>query len=162
VDIGANIGATARIFGRTAKEIHAFEPSPRALRFLRANAGLATTVYPVALSDKEGTAHFAEREWLDYSSFADEGIEVPVRTLDSFNLNPDLIKIDVEGFEPEVLRGARETLKHRPFVFFEAQTDSALQQCRAELPGYSIEEVSHPNYLATPTDGHVIGRGKAS
>ena len=153
VDVGANIGATVRIFERGAREIHAFEPAPRALPFLRANSGPKTTVYPFALSDHEGTAKFAERDKLDYSSFADEGIDVPVRTLDSFDLKPDLIKIDVEGFEPQVIRGARQTLKDlAPAIIFEALTDEQLEECRTEIlsanPRYRFERISELNHLA--------------
>lgn len=49
--------------------------------------------------------------------------EVPVETLDSFfsNKKVDLIKIDVEGFEIKVLRGAQDILKRQsPFLFIEA------------------------------------------
>jgi FkbM family methyltransferase len=152
VDVGANVGAMTRLFARTAQVVHAFEPSPKALRFLKANAPSNTVIHPVALSDFTGAAKFAERESFDLSSFADEGIEVPVRTLDSFGLKPSLIKIDVEGFEPEVIRGARETLKHSPLILFEALTKAKLAECQAEIlsanPAYEIERVSAFNCLA--------------
>ena len=153
VDIGANIGAMAKIFARRAKVVHAFEPSPRALEYLRMNADENVIVHAVALSDHAGVGLFEERESLDRSSLSDHGIEVPVRTLDSFDLKPDLIKIDVEGFEPEVLRGARETLRRSPILLFEALSENALADCRAAItsanPAYRIERISEHNYLGT-------------
>ena len=153
VDVGANIGAMSKIFARRAKVVHAFEPSPRALEYLKMNADKNVIVHPVALSDHDGVGLFEERESLDRSSFSDDGIEVPVRTLDSFGLKPDLIKIDVEGFEPEVLRGARETLRHSPTLLFEALSQEALAECRdvilAANEHYRFERISEHNYLGT-------------
>ena len=151
VDVGANIGATVLLFSKLAGSVIAFEPSPKALKLLNLNVPANAIVYPVALSDFEGSAVFEERDSLDLSSFSDQGITVPVRTLDSFGLQPDLIKIDVEGFEPQVLRGATETLKYRPIVIFEALNEEAVKLCRAELPdGYEIARISKFNYLASP------------
>jgi FkbM family methyltransferase len=152
VDIGANIGAMTKIFARRAKVVHAFEPSPRALEYLELNADDNVIIHPVALSDHAGVGLFEERESLDRSSLSDHGIEVPVRTLDSFDLKPDLIKIDVEGFEPEVLRGAQATLKHGPILLFEALSETALADCKAVISSansaYRFERVSEHNHFA--------------
>ena len=45
----------------------------------------------------------------------------PVRgvPLDELSVSPDLVKIDVEGYETKVLGGAAETLRHRPVMFVE-------------------------------------------
>ena len=102
LDIGANIGVMTRIFAARAGHVHAFEPAPRALALLRENAPSNCTVHPIAIGDREGTARFAELEALDESHLAEEGVEVPMRTVDSLGLECDLIKIDVEGYEPDV------------------------------------------------------------
>lgn len=45
---------------------------------------------------------------------------IPVKTLDSFGLDIDLIKTDTEGYEPYVLEGARDTIRRcQPVIFFE-------------------------------------------
>jgi hypothetical protein len=48
---------------------------------------------------------------------------IPMKTLDSFDFpNIDLIKIDVEGFEGEILKGAMETIeRHKPVLVIEQQ-----------------------------------------
>ncbi|MCA1995006.1 MAG: FkbM family methyltransferase [Coleofasciculus sp. S288] len=46
-----------------------------------------------------------------------ESIPLEVRTLDSFELNPDFIKIDVQGFEYQVLLGAKETISRCKPIF---------------------------------------------
>ena len=129
-DVGAHIGVTVKIFGRRAKTLHAFEPSPRALRLLRANAPANCVIYPCAIGDYNGKVRFAEADNVDMSHISESGIEVEIRTLDSFNLAPDFIKIDVEGWEPAVLRGAARTLQRGPTVMFEALTPDALQECK--------------------------------
>lgn len=60
-----------------------------------------------------------------------EKITIEIRTLDSFNLEPDFIKIDVEGFEHQVLLGAEKTIHHcRPILLIEgvAKNDAVHQQ----------------------------------
>lgn len=55
-------------------------------------------------------------------------IEVPVRLLDEFGLAPCLIKIDVQGAETRVIRGALETIRqHRPVLFVENPEAVALE-----------------------------------
>lgn len=153
LDIGANIGVMTRIFASQAKHVHAFEPSPRALALLRQNAPANCTIHPIAVGETDGFAHIAEHEAVDESQIAETGYRVPMRSVDSLNLAPDFIKIDVEGYEPHVLRGAVETLKRGPLVMFEALTPGALDECRAVLlsanPAYRISDMgSGENFLA--------------
>src|SRR5207248_2423763 len=100
-----------------------------------------------------GMTRFAEVESLDMSSVADEGIEVPIATVDSLGLHPDFIKIDVEGYEPQVLRGARQTIKGSPIILFEALNDDALVECKAEIlssnAGHSFDRLpGGTNFIA--------------
>lgn len=157
LDIGANIGITARIFAGKAGHVHAFEPSPRALRLLLANTRLLhnVTVHAAAIANSTGQIRFVERGALDTSGISTtlDGIDVPVFTVDSLGLTPQLIKIDVEGFENLVLHGATETLKKGPTIIFEALTELARIDCeniiRSANPAYSFERVgSGSNYLA--------------
>lgn len=156
LDVGANLGVTVMLFSRFAGQVHAFEPAPRALHFLRQNVAHLpnVTVYPVALGAESGTAMFSEEWKLDESHFADEGIEVEVRTIDQLGIKPDFIKIDVEGYEHTVLQGAMETLQHGPLIFFEALEPSALESSsriiKAANSHYKIRPVGGEsfNYIA--------------
>jgi FkbM family methyltransferase len=153
LDIGANIGVMTRLFAERAGHVHAFEPSPRALALLRENAPPNCTIHPIALGDHNEVTHIAELEALDESHVSETGIVVQMRTVDSLNLNPDFIKIDVEGYEPAVLRGAVETMKRGPMLMFEALTKEARMECASIIheanPAYLIEDMgSGVNFYA--------------
>ena len=159
LDVGANIGVLTRIFAARAGHVHAFEPAPRALRLLRANvAGLANvTVHAVAVGNRVGTTAFVEREALDMSSIDDAGggLQVPITTIDALGIVADFIKIDVEGFEEDVLRGASATISGAPIIVFEALSDQARAKCEeiilAANPAYEFERLGGgSNFIAWP------------
>ncbi len=113
VDIGANIGFFTNEFLKLGAEVHAFEPASRSFEILRKNAPQAR-LYRCAISDS-----FASKELYlnDYNHgdnrLLERGMDSePVFTvpLDAFNLSPHFIKIDTQGSEVKVLRGARETI----------------------------------------------------
>jgi len=137
LDIGAHIGMYTCAFGKKAKHVYSFECSPKSYNFLCANLLLRDLSYDVtkfncALSDKEGTTKYYIRDPKDgggngISGFPkDEGvptIDVPTRTLDSFGFTDvNFIKMDVEGHEEFVLRGAIKTLEanNYPKILFES------------------------------------------
>ena len=154
LDIGANVGFTASIFAATGARVVAFEPAPRAYRLLSKTAEGRFEARNIALSDRPGSLRFSERESFDLSAVSPEGgIEVPATTIDALDLAPTLIKIDVEGHEPLILRGAVETLRRsRPTVMFEALSADMLSECAAALqeavPGYQISVLNDCNYVA--------------
>ena len=130
VDIGANIGwFTLHLARRVgpAGTVHAFEPEPgnfhRLVTNVRAN-GLSWVVpHAVALGAENGqallhtTAHNTGMHRL-YASVCCEGPAVPVAVRRLDDLVPPggvaLVKIDVEGYEHAVLRGARRLLSTPP------------------------------------------------
>lgn len=135
LDVGANIGETSLHFSRLAGakgSVHAFEPFPATFYKLdhhaRINKCENIHVHNIALSDKPGVLFMTDtpgNSGGNRTNFSEGNIKVPAETLDSFlvrypNCKPDLIKIDVEGFESNVLLGASETLKkHKPVLFLE-------------------------------------------
>jgi FkbM family methyltransferase len=136
VDAGANIDIiTGQLAAKVGSEgqVHAFEPLPRniaKLERLREENGLSqVTVHPFALGAENGTAELrlpgvGGGAYASFTaSWIDEGrLEVEVRTVDGVldGAAPSLMKIDVEGFEHQVLQGASKTLaEHRPLLFLE-------------------------------------------
>lgn len=137
IDIGAHVGTYTWTSARKAAHVYSFECSPRTFCYLAANIALhglehKVTPLPFALGNEE--------RQIDYILRAEDGggngvkrlndaddhlqtVPVQMKTLDSFNLtNIGFIKIDVEGFEKEVLEGAVRTLENNnyPPILFES------------------------------------------
>lgn len=132
VDVGANFGyftclLAATLGASTGSRVIAVEPNPDMLRLLRTNvrinwSGAPVHIEPVAVADTAGEMLLTVADNLaangTLAPIKAEGRElrthrVAVRRLDDLlrqEPRVDLLKIDVEGFEPAVLRGAVETL----------------------------------------------------
>ena len=154
-DVGANIGYFSRQMSKLVGPsgcVIAFEPLPKALRLLELNTSDLSNVrvYKAALSNDVGIRTFYSREAGDTSSFAPgsgEVITVPCTTLDAIvgSREVDFIKIDVEGYELEVLQGARAVIEREtPFIYFEhlpsteRERGVTIADFRSVLPGYEI------------------------
>lgn len=150
VDVGAMIGNHTTFFARFLPHtaIHAFEPIAANRRVLRANVAPfpTVTVHPVALSSKAGTVLMsAPAGNLGHASIG-AGRPVKAMTLDSFAFQDvNLLKIDVEGHEPEVLAGARDTIARcRPLILIEDWSGPPT------IPGYRLVaewETAHQTFL---------------
>jgi len=129
-DVGANHGQFALVVSRwldpETKRVFAFEPHPDNCRVLQENLRRAASrnveVVGVALADRIGnmTLHGESvTASLQANVAGGQGTEhiVQVETMDAFctrmGCMPDVIKIDVEGFELDVLRGAVATLNRQ-------------------------------------------------
>jgi FkbM family methyltransferase len=128
LDVGANVGAYALLFAQWVTptgRVLAFEPAPDTFDALRRHAALngvdgVLDARRVALSDGAGTASFAAdgisgANRLRGAGEGGGGMAVETASLDELcaaeNLSPRLVKVDVEGAELAVLRGARETIR---------------------------------------------------
>ena len=156
LDVGANVGAYSTLLGRwvgPSGSVFAFEPSPDMfaglVRHVELN-DLSAIVRPIraAVGQAAATGQFllagsiGEGRLATPSERSTATITVPVTTIDEFcareRIAPDFIKIDVEGSELAVLRGARETIRARRgklalFVEMHPSTWPALGLSRDDL-----------------------------
>ena len=124
LDVGANIGSYTVLAG-AVRGAHciAFEPIPTTYQYLQQNINLnginhLVNVFNMGLGKSHERRRFsADLDTMnhavpEHASFSSETTEVEVMPLDSAleNRNPTLIKIDVEGYETNVIAGADRTL----------------------------------------------------
>jgi len=120
-DIGANIGLTALLFSSLASKVFAFEPSPSTYKILSTNLARAgvTNVEAVniGLGDNTGTKTITFSKNNRSGAYVSDKIcpkrghvteEIKIDTLDNYfsaqKFRPTFLKIDVEGFEQNVIR----------------------------------------------------------
>ena len=132
VDVGANMGYFSLLWAaaRPENRVVAFEASPRVAPILAHNVaknGLEGTIRieARAASDQTGTVKFnlGPDDQTGWGGIADQGIDVASARLDEVLAGQDIaaLKIDVEGAEALVLRGADRLLRDRLIhhIFFE-------------------------------------------
>ena len=175
LDVGANIGYTATLFAGAVdahRHVHAFEPEARNFRWLGnaiARSGRADRIvaHRAAVGAREGTIEL----WHNDGHHADHRVataqlraavtgrvdEVPITTIDAHVAAGGwapvaFVKIDVQGFEPEVLRGMGETLARNPGVHVAVEImpaaiaelgfdpDAFLEELATRLPAMAILE----------------------
>jgi FkbM family methyltransferase len=176
IDIGANEGSWSLPFSKRYTYVHSFEPDQRARKRLLTNVAVQNatniTVHPSAMADYDGSLTLRQYNTTVHSTplFGevvapaghDGGVQVYIGdvTVPCFKLDtvihalvnvgtPMSIKIDVEGGELAVLRGAVGVLKaYRPSLFIEVHSTVLKEQAIAFLTenNYSYQVVRHPNY----------------
>jgi len=136
IDAGANKGTYTFRLGQLARRVYAFEPNPKMYGVLHRTAGRNVVLSPLALSNRTGTAEFRVPRY-GKGSYSNQGgslstvkvaddygaLTVQTERLDALDItNVGFIKIDVEGFESEVIEGARALIaRDRPTLMIEIE-----------------------------------------
>ena len=116
IDIGANVGLWSCELVDHFQQVIAFEPVNEFIQCYRKNVKKNNyLIHECALGRQESFINMNIVEGNTGHSHIDESSlgtgSIPLKTLDSFNFQEiDLIKIDVEGFEEEILAGAMTTI----------------------------------------------------
>jgi FkbM family methyltransferase len=131
LDIGANIGNHSILFAKYFSKVYSFEPNINTFKLLEFNSSYRKNISPlnVGIGDFDGKLLMYEDDEnygassVIYADEAKSAVEIKVIKLDSISNNFEnikLIKIDVEGMELNVLKGAIETIKiNYPIIAFE-------------------------------------------
>ena len=180
LDAGANKGQFTLIAThvRPGVPVHAYEPHPGEAKTFRAIHGGNTNVvlHEIALGEEDGAADLIISKRTDSSSLlppaqklselfqgteaSGETCTVRVAPLDGFplhwqNAQRALLKIDVQGFELSVLKGARNVLEHCAYVYVES-SDVVLYEGQAlfdevkpflEEQGFRLKSRSHEDII---------------
>ena len=159
IDVGANIGNhTVFLAAIIGARVHAFEPCPENHALLTHNVTAnrlhnTVAVHHCALGDADGSGTIELRMPDNYGTTcvrSGEG-DVPVRRLDDIVSEPiGLLKIDVEGSEAAVLRGAQKLIATwLPDIFVEAGEADAFHEVATLL--LSLGYAPNGRYAWTPT-----------
>ena len=152
VDVGANVGYFSRLLATVAQpaRIVAFEPHPELVDILRLNTwGLSPVVevHTCALGDSNGTVvlESAEHNYGDTrvsaGGVAPASMVAPVARMDDLVDGPvDVVKIDVQGYESEVLRGMQRIIRENPRLMLVVEFWPAALTARGLVPRAVLEQ----------------------
>jgi len=166
LDVGANIGAHTVVFAKRVGptgRVHAFEPQRIVFQTLCANVALNsitnTFCHNAALGDEPGTIVVPAMDYAQVNNFGGlslggsaTGESVPVLTLDGLDLPAcRLVKIDVEGMELNVLKGAVKTIERlQPMLYVENDRVEKSAELMRFIEGLGYEIYWHLPPLYNP------------
>ena len=173
-DIGASIGYMSLLMARSAEHVYAFEPAPHAAEELRGHARCNgfdnITLVPAAVSDSGRPVVFSVTDNAYGSRIVEDQSSWPTLTLTTTTLDdfaathplPDFIKMDVEGEEGRVLRGASALLARKaPIICCELHSEEAAREVLDVLVprGYRVSRLDGTPFVigrAVPGEVHVM------
>lgn len=163
-DIGANIGIASIALSELFPEskVYSFEPQNDNFQLLKRNTSTFPQIFPfeLALGSKSGICSFEVNEkdprggkLADRKAGEPPTGEVAVKvvTLDAFvsenNVEkPSVVKMDVEGFELEVLKGGIETLKGVRYLHLETHSEELTEKCTDFLRSLNFKVTTAMEY----------------
>lgn len=174
VDVGANVG-TYTLFAAKRVAPHgtvfSFEPNPYVFPRLKANASAPNVqIFPMAVGEEAGTVNVkltsdTAKSFVDCHNEASSSVQVDCVPLDQFvpsnldNDSVDFLKVDVEGYDYQILLGARTLLNKNAIGLIQIEcsdhkaeiydllTECGYRICRVTANGPGLEEVSGPKHL---------------
>ncbi len=183
-DLGAHCGLISSLWcaAKTGNRVCSFEPSPALVRRLAEIKELnqfnnRMVISQVGIGESNGVAAmlmdpvggFVQTRHFDHSMWsAPESIEVSIETIEAASARlgvvPDFIKIDIEGYEYEAIKGSASFLsKHRPVLFLELHLNyleqrklspkgvvELLEQCGYSFFTYAGAKLSAGDVYGTP------------
>lgn len=180
LDIGANVGVFSFGLRSLCAQVHAFEPQRILANMIcgsiALNGWMNVHCYNVALSDEEGRVEVPQFDYtkrcsfgsIEFGSTQKEELSQPrqydeakieyvdVHRIDDYKFpRVDMMKIDVEGWERRVIRGALETIKaYRPIILVEHYKTHAptLYKELRDFLDYTVRDLGS-DFLAVPMGG---------
>ncbi len=126
IDIGAWWGPWSLFWQPHAEKLEIFEPNKKILPMLEHNISIYKNckLYKTALGESKGTVSMSYDTHSGTNHVTDLSGDIQIHTLDSYNFTEvDIIKIDVEGYEIPVLKGAEQTITtNRPIIQVEGNS----------------------------------------
>lgn len=163
-DVGANVGDKAQVFRELGAAVVCVEPDPATADTLRYRFAGGVAVERAAVGERPGTAVLHRKAHHGFNTLSEKwagaapdpevvgSVEVPVTTLEALAAThgrPDYVKIDVEGFEREVVAGLAAPVRvlsvESNLPLFRAETDAVLARLTELAPGV--------RFNARPADG---------
>lgn len=126
IDAGANIGLFSIFVANMHPDctIYAFEPTPSTFETLKENTKYYPNikVFNCGLGDENKTSSIVPvPENNGENHIGEGGIPCEIKTIDSLNLPMNFLKMDTEGYEGNILKGAAETIKkYKPIIAMSA------------------------------------------
>ena len=174
-DVGANYGTHSLLWQSQGVETYSFEPNPNCYTYfeqlfkintlipniIQKAIGESPSAAVLSFPEKETWNGTIDQDVKDHISLENDlvNITVEITTLDSFSeefdVIPDIIKIDTEGFEINVLAGATHILKEkRPIIVFESHTENKKSEIFVKLSSfeysiYDFKDLNKPLDLDT-------------
>ena len=172
IDVGANIGITTMWMSKNCKKVYSFEPEKQNVERFKDNLSInnITNVELIqkAVSNRKGKAVLYVFGSYGHHSLSSEHLskpkaaqEVDTITLDDFcssnNIDEiDFLKIDIEGFELEALKGAKELLKNKKIKIIVFEHSRILFEKQKKDPKEVIIFLLRYNYKIYNLSGETI------
>lgn len=159
LDVGAHVGLWGWFMARDFEDVAGFEPmkAHQACWYENMKDRPNAELYEVAVGAEAGSVAMHTTPHSSGGTYVIGGSDIEQITIDSLNFHGvDFIKVDCEGYELNVLQGARETiLKHKPVIVVEQKGDMIAKYGHKPLAavkwledlGYDIAEVISGDYI---------------